>query len=135
MAKKLECIEGIGPKSAAVLRKAGIKTVERLLTATSSRAGRKRLAEITQMTQSRLLQCANMADLFRISGVAGQYAELLTAAGVDTVKELKHRNVDNLVEKMNTINAEKKLVRSTPSANKVSSWIAQAKTLPPTITY
>jgi hypothetical protein len=32
----------------------------------------------------------------RINGVAGQFSELLEAAGVDTVKELKHRVPANL---------------------------------------
>ena len=32
----------------------------------------------------------------RIKGIGGEYAELLEAAGVDTVRELKHRNPANL---------------------------------------
>jgi hypothetical protein len=76
-----------------------------------------------------------MADLFRIRGVAGQYAELLESAGVDSVKELRNRNVNNLYEKMIEVNAEKKLVRKTPSVNVVASWINQAKVLPPKISH
>ncbi len=36
-----------------------------------------------------MLKWANMADLMRIRGVGEEYSELLEAAGVDTVKELK----------------------------------------------
>ena len=70
-----------------------------------------------------------MADLFRINGVASQYAELLENAGVDTVKELKHRNAENLAAKMAEINEEKKLVRRSPSAIVVQGWVSQAKKL------
>ncbi len=36
------------------------------------------------------------ADLMRIKGVGEEYSELLEAAGVDTVKELRNRNAANL---------------------------------------
>jgi hypothetical protein len=76
-----------------------------------------------------------MADLFRVKGVAGQYAELLEAAGVDTVKELRNRNAENLAAKMGEVNAEKKLVRQPPSATTVTGWIEQANALPPVVEY
>ena len=130
MAKRISEIEGIGTKTSAVLRGAGIKTVDDLLATACDKKGRVWLSEKTEITESRLLKYVNMADLFRIKGVAGQYAELLESAGVDTVKELKHRNAENLVAKMNEVNIEKSLVRKTPSVRIVASWIAQAKTLP-----
>ena len=42
--------------------------------------------------EKQLLCWANIADRMRIKGVSKDYAELLQAAGVDTVKELKYRN-------------------------------------------
>lgn len=56
-----------------------------------------------------LLTWANMADLMRINGVGKQFAELMEAGGIDTVKELKHRNAANLAEKKTEINEEKNL--------------------------
>lgn len=135
MSKSIESIEGIGPKTGATLRKAGVATVEKLLDAACTKSGRGKLAAATGLTESQLLTCANMADLFRIRGVASQYAELLKAAGVDTVKELRNRNADNLAKKMADINASKRLVRSTPSAAVVAKWVAQAKRLPPMISH
>ena len=135
MAKKISDIEGIGPKTSEAFRNAGIKTVEDLLEAAGDKKGRQILADKIEITESRLLKCVNMADLFRIKGVAGQYAELLEGAGVDTVKELKQRNVENLVAKMNDVNAEKRLVRKTPSIKVVASWIEQAKVLPSKISH
>jgi hypothetical protein len=76
----IESIEGIGKKTGAALRKAGVNTVEKLLDAGCTKAGRKNLAATTGINESQLLQCVNMADLFRINGVASQFAELLVAA-------------------------------------------------------
>ena len=121
MAKSIEKIEGIGPKFGAALRAAGVKTVDDLLEAGASKKARLELASKTGISEARILKCVNMADLFRINGVASQYAELLECAGVDTVKELKHRNADNLAAKMAEVNLEKRLVRRPPSATVVAA--------------
>ncbi len=135
MAKKIESIEGIGPKFGEALRGAGVKTVEGLLKAGADKKSRKALADATGISEQRILKCVNMADLFRINGVASQYAELLECAGVDTVNELKHRNAENLAAKMAEVNEAKKLVRRPPSASVVNDWVAQAKKLPAVVTY
>ena len=135
MAKSIEQIEGIGPKYGDALRDAGIKTVDDLLDAGANKKSRGSLAEKTGISEVRILKCVNMADLFRIQGVAGQYAELLECAGVDTVKELKHRNAENLAAAMGSVNDEKQLVRRTPSVSVVQDWITQAGKLPPKVSY
>ena len=135
MAKTIESIEGIGPKFGAALRDAGINSVDALLDAGADGKSRRALAEKTGISESRILRCVNMADLFRINGVASQYAELLEGAGVDTVKELKHRNAENLAARMAEVNAEKKLVRRPPSVKVVSGWIIQAKELPAKVSH
>ena len=135
MAKSIESIEGVGPKMGDAFRGAGIRTVDDLLTAGADKKARKQLAETTGIGETRLLNFVNMADLFRINGVASQYAELLEGAGVDTVKELKHRNAQNLADKMEEVNTSKNLVRRTPSVKVVQSWISQASKLPPVVTY
>lgn len=135
MAKKIESIEGIGPKFGEALRSAGVRTVDDLLDAGATKKARGALAEKTGISEVRVLKCVNMADLFRINGVASQYAELLENAGVDTVKELKHRNAINLANKMAEVNDEKNLVRRTPSVKVIEDWISQAGKLPPKVTY
>ena len=135
MSKSIETIEGIGPKTGASLRKAGVRTVEKLLETGCTKAGRKALAAETGIDEKQLLRYVNMADLFRVTGVASQYAELLKAAGVDTVKELRNRNPENLATKMAEVNASRKLVRSTPSANSVGAWVAQAQALQPKVSH
>ncbi len=135
MAKTIESIEGIGPKLGASLRAAGIRTVDDLLNAGADKKSRTALADKTGISEVRILKAVNMADLFRINGVASQYAELLECAGVDTVKELKHRNADNLAAKMVEVNDEKNLVRRPPSVKVVRDWITQAGKLPAKVSH
>ena len=97
--------------------------------------GRKDLIKKTKISETLILKWVNMCDLFRINGIAGQYAELLKATGVDTVKELRNRNPENLTIMLIETNAKKKLTRQTPSLRSVADWVEQAKKLPPAITY
>ena len=135
MAYKIEEIEGIGPAFGKKLSDAGIATTDDLLKACAASAGRKATAEKTGLNESLLLKWANMADLMRINGVGSEYSELLEAAGVDTVKELRNRNGDNLAAKMADVNQQKNLTRTVPSATTVNQWVEQAKALDPLITY
>ena len=135
MAYRITEIEGIGPKYGDKLSAAGITNTDHLLAECGSKKGRKATAEKTGFSESQLLKWANMADLMRISGVGEEYSELLEAAGVDTVKELKMRRADNLAAKMAEVNAAKKLVRQTPSESQVTKWVEQAKTLEPKISH
>ena len=128
-------IEGIGPKYAEKLKAVGIRTTGKLLDRAKDPKGRKQLAEDSGIDETLILKWANMADLMRIKGVAEEYSELLEAAGVDTVKELKHRNAANLTAKMAEVNGERKLVRLLPSEKNVTKWIDEAKTLDPMMTY
>lgn len=135
MAKKITEIEGIGPAFQEKLAKADITTVEGLLEAGASKAGRKKIAEASGLDESKILGWVNMADLFRIKGVASQFAELLEAAGVDTVKELRNRNAENLHAKLVEVQEEKKITRTVPALSKVVDFVDQAKKLDPKVTY
>ncbi len=128
-------IEGIGKVYAEKLNGIGIKTTDDLLERAKDPKGRKALAEETGIDGSRILKWANMSDLMRIKGVAEEYSELLEAAGVDTVKELKHRVPANLAAKMAEVNEAKSLVRQVPSEKMVEKWVEEAKGLPAIMTY
>jgi predicted flap endonuclease-1-like 5' DNA nuclease len=132
---KIEDIEGIGPKFGELLRNQGITSPQKLLDQACTRKGRQALAEKAGIDDGRILKWVNLCDLCRISGISTQYSELLEAAGVDTVKELRNRNAENLAEKMKEINASKKLVRQTPSLKSVLSWVDQAKKMDPKVSY
>jgi predicted flap endonuclease-1-like 5' DNA nuclease len=128
-------IEGVGEAYAEKLKAAGIKTVEVLLEKGATPAGRKEIESKTGLSGKYILKWVNHADLFRIKGVAGQYAELLEATGVDTVAELAQRKPENLHPAMVKANEEKKLVNVVAALSKVSDWVDQAKKLPRKVSY
>ena len=135
MAYKVIDIEGVGAAYAEKLTAAGLVTAAQLLAKCAAPAGRKALEEETGISGKLILKWCNHADLFRVKGVGPQFAELLEAAGVDTVKELGHRNAENLAAKMLEVNEEKHLVRRVPVAKEVQKMIDHAKELPATMTY
>ncbi|MBQ9216872.1 MAG: DUF4332 domain-containing protein [Muribaculaceae bacterium] len=135
MAYKIIDIEGVGDAYAEKLIAAGIEKVDQLLDLCATPKGRKELAATTGIAEKLILRWTNHADLFRIKGVGPQFAELLEAAGVDTVKELRNRVPENLQPKLEEVNAEKHLVRRVPALKEVIKMIAQAKELDPRMTY
>lgn len=135
MAYKIIEIEGIGDAYAAKLEEAGVKTTEGLLEKCATKKGRQALAEATGISENLILKWANHADLFRVKGIAGQFAELLEAAGVDTVKEFRHRVAANLQPKLAEVNEEKKLCKRVPTVDMLAQMIEYAKTLDPVIEY
>jgi len=128
-------LEGIAPGVAVTLKSVRIRTTTKLLELAKRPKDRKQLAEKTGIEEKEILRLANMADRMRIKGVGEDYAELLEAAGVDTVRELKYRNPSNLARAMASANAERNLVELLPSEKAVMRWIAHAKTLPLKISY
>jgi predicted flap endonuclease-1-like 5' DNA nuclease len=132
---KIEDVEGIGPARGDKFREAGIKDTDALLANSRTTRQRKELAEKTGLAESLILKLANMVDLYRVSGIGSEFAELLEAAGVDTVPALARRNAANLTKAMAEVNETKKLTRRVPSEKEVSKWIEQAKTLPRMLEY
>ena len=131
----IDAIEGIGHKHATMLRKCGVRTTERLLKLAASKKGRRDLSERTRISEKTLLEWVNRADLMRVKGVGEEYSDLLEAAGVDTVKELRRRNAGNLLATMVEVNAKKKLVRRLPTESMVGRWVDDAKSLDPVVGY
>jgi predicted flap endonuclease-1-like 5' DNA nuclease len=128
-------IEGIGPAYAEKLKLAGITTTAALLSQGASPRGRQDVAKKTGISDTLILRWVNHADLFRVKGVGAEYAELLEAAGVDSVPELAQRNPANLYQALVQANQEKKLVRRPPVESQVKDWVDQAKRLPRVVTY
>ena len=135
MSNPITDIVGIDRESAAILKSAGVRSAGRFLEAASTMKARKLLAQETGIDCKRLLCWANFADRMRIKGVNKDYAELLGATGVDTLRELRHRNAARLAEAMEDVNKTKKIGRLLPSEKRVAAWIEQAKKLPLKITY
>jgi predicted flap endonuclease-1-like 5' DNA nuclease len=122
-------IEGIGPAYAEKLASVGLQTTDDLLTHGATREGRESVAAPTGLSHDEILRWVNHADLYRIDGVGSEYAELLEAAGVDSVLELAQRNPENLAATLARVNEERHLVRNIPAESTVARWINQAKGL------
>ena len=131
----LESIEGIGGTYADKLKLQNISSIEELLERGKTPQGRKDLAQKTGIGDGNILNWINRADLARVKGIGGEYADLLECAGVNTVPDLARRNPHNLYEKLVAINSQKNLVRKTPTLEQVEQWIACSRQLPPIISY
>ena len=132
---KLEDVEGIGKVYAQKLAGAGVTSTQDFLKKGATPQGRKAMAENAGVSDKLILEWVNHVDLFRIKGVGSEYADLLEAAGVDTVPELAQRKAENLLQKLSEVNATKKLVRRLPVLSQVEDWVKQAKALPRVIQY
>ena len=135
MSYKIQEIQGIGPAYAEKLIAAGITTSDLLLEKGQTPKGRKELEEATGLSSKLILTWVNHADLFRVKGIGPQFAELLEAAGVDTVKELATRNAENLARKMLEVNEAEHRVKRVPVVAEVQNMIDLAKELPGVVTY
>jgi predicted flap endonuclease-1-like 5' DNA nuclease len=119
----------------AKLRDAGVVTTDDLLASAGPAAGRRALAERTGLGTDQLLRWVNHVDLYRISGIGSEYADLLEASGVDSCAELAQRNPANLATTMAEANAVRALVRRLPDTDTVAAWIEQAKALPGVVSH
>jgi len=128
-------IQEIEPAVVMKLKALRIRTTAKLLETAKSVRARQHLAEQLDVAETTVLKWANMADRMRIKGVGKEYANLLAAVGVDTVRELKYRNPKNLAAAMAEMNRKRKLVRFLPSEKAVGKMIERAKITPLKISY
>ena len=135
MAYPITDIRCIGNDIALILRSEGIRTTIGLLRCAKTPKQRLKIAEKVGTDDKCVLDWVTAADRMRVKGVGWEYAELLCAAGVKTVNELKFRNPQKLVVRMTQANSRRKLVRLLPSVKVVQRWIESAQKLPPVIRY
>ena len=131
----IAAIESMDQRDATKLRKVGVRTTDALLKTAATRTGRRRLAREAGLPESDILSWANRADLMRIKGVGSEYADLMEAAGVDTIRELRRRNPDRLVVAMTELNARRRLIRRLPTDGMVAGWIEAAQDIEPLVTH
>lgn len=135
MPYKVQTIAGMTDEAAAVLNRKGIKYADDLLEHVRTVSERRTLALETGVDEKVVLRWANHVDLMRIHGVGPQYAEFLEAAGVDTVRELAQRVPENLLAKLEEVNAEKAMTRRVPALKEVKRYVNEAKHLQPKLEY
>ncbi|MFQ5523047.1 MAG: DUF4332 domain-containing protein [Acidimicrobiia bacterium] len=128
---RIDQVPGIDHKQATKLRKAGVRTSKALLERAATRRGRTELSRATGISPKDLQLWVHHADLLRVRGVGAEYAELLVAAGVDTLRDLRRRNPTALLAKLIGLNGAHRLVSRLPTEAMVESWIAAAGELEP----
>ena len=131
----IAAIDSMDQRDATKLRKAGVRTTDALLKAAATRTGRRRLSREAGLSESEILSWVNRADLMRIKGVGSEYADLMEAAGVDTIRELRRRNPDRLLAAMTELNVRRRLIRRLPTLGMVTGWIDAAKNIEPLVTH
>ena len=130
----ISAIRSISHRNATKMRKSGVRTTDSLLEQASSRRGRSVVSERTGIPSADLLKWAQQADLMRVGGIGSEYADLLSAVGVDTIKTLRRRNAENLMVAMNQVNTRRRLVQRLPTVEMVQGWIDTAGSIEPIVT-
>ena len=129
----IEDIEGIGTGFGKRLRADGIKTTERLLELCTSDEGVQRICRCVDLDENTVRNWGTMADLMRISGLGGQWSELLWRCDVRSVQDLAGCDAATLVAKMAEVNETEHRVAELPGEHRVSKFIAEAATLRPVL--
>lgn len=130
---RIDQVAGIGQREATRLRKAGIRTSKGLIEAAAGRRGRTELADRTGIDPRDLQQWVQRSDLLRVHGVGAEYASLLVAAGVETLRDLRRRNATALLAKIIGLNGKHKVVSRLPTEAMVEAWIESAKEIEPSL--
>jgi predicted flap endonuclease-1-like 5' DNA nuclease len=125
----IESIEGIGKSYARKLQMISISTTKDFLEKCNTPEDFDRIAKHLNVDPIVIKQWWSMADLLRIPTMTGQFAELLTASGVQSVPELLDKNSSKLLRKLERVNEVERRAPTTPSEKLLREWINSAKEL------
>ena len=129
----VETIEGIGSGFGDRLRAEGIDTTEKLLATVATDEGVAKVCKCVDLDENTVINWGTMADLIRIKGLGGQWAELMWRAGVTSVQDLAKQEVAPLRAKFREVNEAEHRVAELPGENRVTKFIEQAKSLEPVL--
>jgi len=99
----LEKIPGVNPEYVKRLAAVGVKHTSHLFERAMSPADRAALAEQTGVPDDALLELVKLSDLARIVGVGPVSVRLLYDVGLDTPEAFLAHSVDELLEKIHTV--------------------------------
>ena len=122
-------LKGLQPEVQAKLESEGIRNTQQFLEHTRTQQQRTELAHKVGTTPVAIKELANRADLMRLTGVGGDFSNMLEEAGVNSCKELQHRVPEKLYTTLEAIHTDKKIGHRAPSVAQVTEWIAEAKKL------
>ena len=132
---KLNIIVSITSAYEQKLREVYITSIEGLLAVCATKKGRATVAAKTGIPDNLILKWANHADLNRIKGIGGDYAELLEAAGILTVEDLTKRDAETLAQELRELNNAKRIVKKLPTLRQSTAWVSIAQAIPKVMQY
>lgn len=124
---KVEEIEGIGKGFGKRLRSIGIEETRHLLEKGSTDSDQNTIVQKIQVEAFVVKKWVSQADLLRIPGIRSQFADLLQASDIDSVKTLSEQDVDSLIATMTDVNDRERRSPVVPPKDLVVHWIAFAK--------
>lgn len=130
---EIEEIEGIGKGYGKQLRKIGISRTGDLINQCAKPDDIRPIAETMKLEDWVIGSWTSMADLCRIKGIGGQFAELLDFSGMHSVQQLAKANASGLLARITETNEKEHRVSEVPNVETVKSWIEYAKELAPMI--
>ena len=129
MSVTISDIKGLQPELKTKLESEGIRNTTQFLEHTQTQKQRTELAHKVGATPVAIKELANRADLMRLTGVGGDFSNMLEEAGVNSCKELQHRVPEKLFIALEAIHTDKKIGYRAPALAQVTEWIAEAKKL------
>lgn len=133
----IQTMEGIGPSTGDLFRGYGVATVGDYLRKLHAPHQREQASKDLNILRKPLDNWASMADFLRVDGVDHQFAELLQASGLSTIKDLANSDTAHLTTHMEEVNKSgKQLIAPTsPPFDLVEGWIAQARGMAKVVTF
>ena len=122
-------LKGLQPEVQTKLEFEGIRNTQQFLERARTPQQRIELAHKVGTTPVVINELANRADLMRLTGIGGDFSNMLEEAGVNSCKELQHRVPQNLYMALQAIHTDKKIGYRVPAIAQVTEWIVEAKKL------
>ncbi len=126
----IEEIDGIGKGFGQRLRKIGIHTTTDLLEkCRDDDSYAKHIAKAMNQNEKTVETWLKMADLLRVDGIDGKYAELLYLSGINSSAKLATSDMRKVRAKIKNVVKNQHHAKKTPTKKMISKWIVLAKKL------
>lgn len=132
---KLRKFRGVDIEVTHKLEALGIINVEQMLAAGKTPNARKELARETGLPLDKILELVKLSDLSRLGAIKSVRARLYYAAGLDTPEKFKHRNVEDLRQRLIEFVAQTGFDGIPPLPKELANAIEAANKLPKIVQY
>jgi hypothetical protein len=117
------------------LEKIGIKNTEKLYYKVITKSDRHRLATLTGISDTDIMELTKLTDLSRIKWVGVTFARMLYDLGIDTVEKASRCDPVDLHGRINRLNEEKGIYKGQIGLNDIRIFVNAAKEIPLEIEY